>query len=557
MLIIISDLHLNDGTTNETISAGAFKMFAERVRDAAEWVKDQPKPVVDIVLLGDILDVIRSTKWNKTDNIRPWDDPDKFLPVVTDITNGILEENKKGFQHLKALPRDGDSNNGVRFRLHYLVGNHDWFFHLPGKANSAIGEVRKNIIDALGLSSMTNKPGSPFPHDTMTECPDLLREMKRHRVLARHGDIHDPSNFTGDRNRSSIGDAVVIELLNALVSRTVEKLKQGHVPDQLIENIQLALREVDNLRPYTALPSWLNALIRGIEDSSEYRDHVEVIRQAINDTLREQLSVLASVPPVKECPFIQRLKITVATKVASFLLPVMDELSSMLKSLGSQSGGEDAYQLGAYREQLLRAGEVDYVVYGHTHHQKVDPLDHVFVPGPDGGQRSWFYLNSGTWRPVHLPCKMQGDQDEFSSYHTMTYLVFYTQDEWKDHPFDTWTGQLAHTGQKIYPQHDMYVLTGRLLDRDGQALSGSKGYRVKLFDRDLFRNDDLGEARPDDTGNFSLGFFGSEFQEPGEGKYPEPLIEVWRDASHLDTRKLDWPRYAGRYADVGEIRANA
>jgi hypothetical protein len=69
MLVIISDLHLTDGTSGETIKAGAFKTFRESFRDLAydaSWRSDdkyEPIQCMDLVLLGDILDVIRSTRW--------------------------------------------------------------------------------------------------------------------------------------------------------------------------------------------------------------------------------------------------------------------------------------------------------------------------------------------------------------------------------------------------------------------------------------------------------------------------------------------------------------
>ena len=69
MLVIISDLHLTDGTSGQTIKENAFRIFSERVRDMAldaSFRQDntyRPVERIDILLLGDILDVIRSTDW--------------------------------------------------------------------------------------------------------------------------------------------------------------------------------------------------------------------------------------------------------------------------------------------------------------------------------------------------------------------------------------------------------------------------------------------------------------------------------------------------------------
>lgn len=43
MLVVVSDLHLTDGTTGETLSPGVFSIFAQRMRDmaaAAGWRAD-------------------------------------------------------------------------------------------------------------------------------------------------------------------------------------------------------------------------------------------------------------------------------------------------------------------------------------------------------------------------------------------------------------------------------------------------------------------------------------------------------------------------------------
>ncbi|MDA2927107.1 hypothetical protein MYX78_07730 [Acidobacteria bacterium AH-259-G07] len=55
MLVIISDLHLTDGTSGETIRAGAFRAFRERLRDLAydaSWRADgKYKPIKELDLV--------------------------------------------------------------------------------------------------------------------------------------------------------------------------------------------------------------------------------------------------------------------------------------------------------------------------------------------------------------------------------------------------------------------------------------------------------------------------------------------------------------------------
>ena len=70
MLVILSDLHLNDGTTGATLPPGAFSLFTERLQDlafAASWRANgiyRPVERIDLVLLGDVLDVLHSARWS-------------------------------------------------------------------------------------------------------------------------------------------------------------------------------------------------------------------------------------------------------------------------------------------------------------------------------------------------------------------------------------------------------------------------------------------------------------------------------------------------------------
>ncbi|MBU1781892.1 hypothetical protein KKD87_00775, partial [bacterium] len=68
MLVLISDLHLTDGSSGETINCGAFEKFTLCLEGMAEKAQANN---VEVVFLGDILDLIRSDYWLKS-KIRPW-----------------------------------------------------------------------------------------------------------------------------------------------------------------------------------------------------------------------------------------------------------------------------------------------------------------------------------------------------------------------------------------------------------------------------------------------------------------------------------------------------
>src|SRR5262249_33271472 len=280
MLVIISDLHLTDGTSGQTIRQSAFGGFRERLRDLAydaSWRNDgkyRPIEEIDVVLLGDILDVIRSTKWLAT-SVRPWSgvQSPEFAKKIGKINSAVIEHNKASLDILKSLSsgrsltlppanaegkpaftsrKNPDSNDRVpvRVQLHYLVGNHDWFYHLPGPQYDSI---RAQVVDALELQ---NDPSVPFPHDP-ARSEELMQIYRSHHVFARHGDIFDKLNYELERNASSIGDAIVIELVNRFPAAVAEELGTD-LPDVCAKG----LREIDNVRPLVLIPVWVNGLLR-------------------------------------------------------------------------------------------------------------------------------------------------------------------------------------------------------------------------------------------------------------------------------------------------------
>ncbi len=134
MLVVISDLHLGDGTTAESIPASAFYLFAKRLRQDAHFAslrngKYRPIEELDVILMGDILDPLHSTKWlfpapdnatyiqangeslaritepGEKDYIRPWSDTKdpKFAAKLLEVTRSILDYNKEAMEVLRKL----------------------------------------------------------------------------------------------------------------------------------------------------------------------------------------------------------------------------------------------------------------------------------------------------------------------------------------------------------------------------------------------------------------------------------------------------------------------
>jgi UDP-2,3-diacylglucosamine pyrophosphatase LpxH len=452
MIVFVSDLHLTDGTSGETIHAGAFAAFRERLRDMvydASWRSDgkyRPLGVCHVVLLGDILDVIRSTKW-LAGNVRPWSPSgdSAFAARVSEITQAVLGNNKESIAILKSLsqgqvitipPATADGKPAIVSRdpkarervpvqvlVHYLVGNHDWFFHLSG---TFFNEIRTTIVTAVGL---VNPADTPFPHDPY-ESEELKQAYQQHQVFARHGDIFDSFNYSQDRNTSSLGDAIVVELLNKFPEEV-----QKQIGDELPEECSLGLREIDNVRPLMIVPVWISGLLR--------RTCSDAMAKKIKSVWDSLVDQFLDVSFVQEHHSVAQLfddvsKLEWALKFSKGVS--LANLSNMVEWCKTRLGiREGAFYPNAFAESEFKNRSARYVVYGHTHHYEIVPLDTVKVAT---GLMEQIYFNSGTWRAVHELAQLHPTQQEFVGYHVMTYVAFFKDDERKGRRFECWSGAL-------------------------------------------------------------------------------------------------------------------
>ena len=446
MLAIISDIHLTDGTSNATMAPGAFKLFAERLRDMAEaasWrLGDVYRPLesVNLVLLGDMLDLIRSAKWLNSESVRPWDDINSAegVRLIEEVTTSVLERNADALNTLRLISAEGlripaATSRGkpdrtrheiVPVRTHYMVGNHDWFYHLN---LPELTPARRALVEKLGLA---NKADMPFPHSPADDA-ELQDVMRRHRVFARHGDIYDAFNFAGDRSASSLGDVVVIELLNRFASE---------ISEQLVSELPAAtlagLGELDNLRPSLLAPIWIEGLL-------ERSCPLPTQRTKVKRTWDRLVDEFLEIPFIKEqdtwspVDLVDSLqRVLKFSKLVS--LGAAGKIVEWLERFGS--GGDTSYYRYALGEQDFRNRRAKHIVYGHTHVAESVPLD---ASSAEGYALNQLYFNSGTWRRVHRQTKFAPREHEFIAAETMTYLAFFTGDERGGRSFETWCGTLA------------------------------------------------------------------------------------------------------------------
>ncbi len=187
MLVFISNLQLNDGTLAPLLSTEAVELFVAKLNELAAAAShradgsNRPLDVIDLVLLGDAIDLIGSTQWLST-GARPWHDPGspETFAAFDRIMRSVVEQNESVLEIFRGLaggelirfPRD---QHAVAVRIHYMVGDRDWPLHLPGQLAS---QLRRQLAQAMGLANRTDLP---FPHDS-TEDDKLTAVLRRHRA---------------------------------------------------------------------------------------------------------------------------------------------------------------------------------------------------------------------------------------------------------------------------------------------------------------------------------------------------------------------------------------
>lgn len=465
MLVIISDLHLTDGTSGELIDEKAFRIFRNRVNDMAydaSWrcgsdKRDkskgfyEPLKRLDILLLGDIIDMIRSEKWNGVPEVNmPWtsDRSDAFFAQLSEIAAGALEKNKKSFAILKEMAQNGvqipasmrilseeekvtrtigseasQEKATVAVRIYYMVGNHDWFLYID---DPRMNEIRNRIIDALGLANPrdTRFPYFPFENE------DLAQSQTDHKVYAIHGDIFDATNYQPKegRDHSSVGDVVVLKLLNEIPGQIELQLDNfSPIPDR--NAFTRELREIDNLRPYALAPLWISSVIK------KYKLDVDLVNASIRGALEKLIHDFTKNQLVS-----QHHMTVLELDIAGFLLKghlTIESLANLVQGLSLSKDDIETYR--KYARTLTTSGagvDKTFYIMGHTHYPEVVPMSSCDVNGGVVGQ---IYLNTGTWRPLH---RTGVYDNSFISFNSMTIAGFFKDNERMGHAFEYWTGSL-------------------------------------------------------------------------------------------------------------------
>ncbi|MCG2788258.1 MAG: hypothetical protein L6461_24480 [Anaerolineae bacterium] len=455
MLVIISDLHLGDGTCGKSISPSAFHLFASRLRELAyqaSWRKDnnyRPIESIDLVLMGDILDPQHSTRWLDTqpgdpDYTRPWSDfnSPQYAAKLRQVTRAMFEHNAEGLKVLRdcvqgqAIYLPPATNSGrpdfdarelfyPAVSIHYMVGNHDWYYHLPGPQ---FDQIRQEIIETMGLSN----PANMFPWQA-EEFEPLEELFARYQFYGRHGDMYDKFNYDAEKGRdaAALGDAFAMEMLNRYPLE-VDRQLGAELPPALVDS----LRKLTNIRPALATPLWISGQIKQHAPSHK----MEAQLKKIWDTMGQEfldINFVRQADKAFEFDMVDALQLVLGISKRTSFKRINDVVIWVRQKMW---GGQISYTKYALEEPALQKGSARYIAYGHTHHHEVVPLDSDGVPPTTAFQ---IYMNAGSWHSYYtLTAKNPRDQ-KFVPYQMFSYLVFYRADQRGGRHFEAWSGAFA------------------------------------------------------------------------------------------------------------------
>lgn len=456
MLVAISDLHLDDGTVGKSLSADAFHVFQERLQQLAYSASlradgtYRPIESIDLLLLGDIFEMIHSTRWlsekpGEVGYVRPWDDSSspELVAKTYQITRAIIEHNAETTEIFRKMVRgealslppanalgkpaqDTKEQLPVPVRVYYMVGNHDWFFHLPGEAYNP---MRKLIVDGFSLEN----PTTPIAYEEQ-EWDVLENLFAKYRIYARHGDCYDHWSYNADlgRNAATLGDALSIELINRFPDE-IEKSLGNTLPSHFYHG----LREMINVRPNVAVPLWIGGQIRhyGIMEkvATVLKDiWNELVVEFLDlDFIRAMEKRWNPFDSVDELSLV--LKLTRWTSIENFSRVILLIKKRLFRD-------DQSMAKHAITEKAFTSRQADFILYGHTHHHEIIPLDAYHRLGKENYQ---FLVNTGTWRSCYDLTRYHPEQQKFLPYQDMTYLAFFTGDERHGHRHEAWSGKLV------------------------------------------------------------------------------------------------------------------
>ena len=214
MKIFFSDLHLSDGKERDD-----FQFHKEFDLVVKEWSEEIKK--VEVVLLGDIFDLIRTQKYYEFEGMPR---AEIKLKVMTDIT----DQHAPFFETLRSFI--GEPDHIVR----YIIGNHDF----------------ATLLDPRLLQLIRVKYGFSLTPETHYRNEEL-------EIWAEHGHRYNTIDNTFNKDGTPIeyflGDRIVVEIVDKFYQEVKQRQDELGIDPTIINDL-------DNVRPQSAIPNWLDSI---------------------------------------------------------------------------------------------------------------------------------------------------------------------------------------------------------------------------------------------------------------------------------------------------------
>jgi UDP-2,3-diacylglucosamine pyrophosphatase LpxH len=444
MLVIVSDLHLSDGSTANNFNPEAFGILAGEIRTMAQQRGAQE---VELVLLGDVFDLVRTDYWhvNVPAGERPWGGrPDRVTamnpaPAIEKQYGAVLE---RIIRTDAAHPRYGFgrflndlvahfTEQGKPFHVHYVIGNHDRVLHNFPSMQRQIGAAYPAIGSfAAAYVSEAYATVARHGHEWDTNCHgyDFQRQVLKPAKKA--------GRFDAEAYRvQAIGEVVTAELMSGLVHHA--RVAGGD--SQLIAR----LKDVNNLRPVLDVFEWLD-WFGGARTGEQQRVLHAALAASLDGVLNCSFARLwdkLKTDIIVSGDLVDRLALARSVLLGGNFGEFRRKagaLELLQKAFSVLSQG-DPFRDGAKSEYEAKDGLpawTQHVVYGHTHRARRD----YFSGQVDGHVR--MYVNSGTFLPL---ISRVADGRGFATELQMTMVFAYAEAEDSDTKrggpsLDIWNG---------------------------------------------------------------------------------------------------------------------
>ena len=389
MLVVISDLHLVDGTAGgNNLPLEAFKeVFLCDIKSLAQ---DNNAKEIKIVLLGDTIDLLRTAKWfdgNFPLEDRPWGEnglndlnkvrlqkgctanlkSSKTEQRCKEILRDIIETNHGTFEFFKKIKHNFDPLPPKKIELIYVPGNHDRLINYYPSLRKKIVQVLDPTIDEItAVGDLNSKCNWRFRNSYASE---------KYGILARHGHKFDKWNYAGSCRQVPMGDVITTEIVGRIPSlfrREMENkinamaafispYEKSRIEATLDAEIAVLTEEIDNIRPLTSIFLYLR---RKSGKFKKLEGHGNDYSEALNCTLCKVLRDFWRIPFVKKWLWQPRNLRT----VGNGLIEVAREWAASRRGL-IPDPSRDRFSKDAQRDynKSNKDKKIPFILYGHTH----------------------------------------------------------------------------------------------------------------------------------------------------------------------------------------------